>query len=282
MKFVLFYISFILLVAFLCLGYFTHSYIKENRNLKNKIVLEQEKNKIYILYEKNINCMAKTLMIAYGLSKWESHYYAVIFYDFSRHYNIPWEIYPSVTRVESNFKCNVGSPRGAKGIMQLLEGTGKGVSTDIGIDFVPNQTLWNTLINFVLGCEYLSKNINEKGLEGGVKSYLGGPDYLKSVKSNKNANQYIGEYKTTVWKEYKELSYIFRGIVEESEKDIYKEIHPSSDPMTLMNVELFVKDSTTKGVRNDSLPIRVREKPVRARPAETSRVIDTGDTAGHL
>jgi hypothetical protein len=277
---ILIHIVYIILIAgILVAGYgFSKFILSQNQDLKKKIVAEQEKNRTSLLYEKCLNNMAKTLMVAYGLSKWEAHYYSVIYYDFSKHDNIPWEIYPAVTRIESNFKCNVGSPKGAKGMMQLLEGTGKDVAENLGIEYVPNQTLWNTVINLALGCAYLSNNIQEKGLDGGVKSYLGGPDYLKSVKSNKNANQYIGEYKTTVWKEYKELSYIFRGIVEESDRDIYKEIHPVLGPIIPGDIDLFAKDTSTKGEKNDNIPVRVRKRPVRARPTEVSGTPDTSDS----
>lgn len=277
----IFYIIFIIIFA--GAGAVIHYWFyQQNKDLKNRIIIEQEKNKTFVLYEKCINHMTKTLMVAYSLSKWEAHYYSVIYYDFSKHDNIPWEIYPAVTRIESNFKCNVGSSKGAKGMMQLLEGTGKGVAESLGIEYVPNQTLWNTVLNLALGCEYLSENIQEKGLEGGVKCYLGGPDYLKSIKTNKNANQYIGEYKTTVWKEYKGLCYIFRGIVEESDKDIYKEIHPVLEPI-IPKLDLFAKDSLTKGDTNDSVPIRsgekirIRKRSVRTRPAEVSGTPDSSD-----
>ena len=246
---------------------------KEINTLENRVNVEKGKNRNYNLHDSCINSMTKTMMIAYNLSSWEAHYYAIIFDDFSKHFCIPWEIYPAIVRIESNFKGNTGSPKGAKGMMQLLEGTGKEQAEEYGIEYVPNQTLWNTEVNLILGCGYLSKNIKEKGLEGGVKCYLGGPDYLKAVRTNKIASQYIGEYKSTVWKEYRQLVCIFKGVVDNS---IYNEIHPYQDTISV-NPEIFIftKD-TTKGANNVK-----REKPIRARPAETGGTIDTGDTSGH-
>lgn len=185
MKAALLYLVCILLMALLGLGYFTHIFIEENKNLKNQIVLEQEKTKAHVLYDECINCMSRTLIVVYGLSKWEAHYYSIIFYDFSKHHNIPWEIYPAVIRIESNFISNIGSNKGAKGVMQMLEKTGKEVSDSLGIRYICNQTLWNTLTNLVLGCEYLSTNIQKKGMQVGVKSYLGGPMSSKRPKKIK-------------------------------------------------------------------------------------------------
>jgi hypothetical protein len=263
-----FIISILISIFFLsCEGFVIYRlYQAGNRDtikLKHQIVLEKQKNKDCEFYEQTINCMSKTLMVAYGLSRWESHYYAIIFNDFSKQFEIPWEIYPAIVRIESNFKCNTGSPKGAKGMMQLLEGTGKEVAEVYGIDYIANQTLWNTTINLVLGCGYLSKNIKEKGFEGGVKSYLGGPDYLKSVKSNAKASQYIGEYKSSVWKEYRQLGYIFRGIVNESNKDIYNEIHSFHDTITT-NTTLFDFTKDTSKIRDTTSKIQVVKKHVKS------------------
>jgi len=247
----------------------TYKYVQD---LQKQITIEKEKNKLYILHEECINDMARTLMIAYNLSKWEAHYYAIIFDDFSRQFDIPWEIYPAIVRIESNFRCNVGSPKGAKGMMQILESTGEQIAKEYEIDYIPNQTLWNTVINMVLGCGYLSQHIKEKGLEGGVKSYLGGPDYAKTEKTNPNANQYIGEYRSTVWKEYLKLSYFFRG-VKASDMSTYRESHPYQDSIPL-NWKLFV--STKEFIKGEN-----NVKSDGTGSAKASGVVNTNDTSGH-
>jgi hypothetical protein len=258
-------------IAVGAIGVETHKYVRE---LQKQIVVEKEKNKTCIEHDRRINDMTRTLMIAYSLSKWEAHYYAIIFDDFSEQFNIPWEIYPAIVRIESNFKCNVGSPKGAKGMMQILEGTGKSIAGKYEIDYVENQTLWNTVLNLVLGCGYLSQNIKEKGLEGGVKSYLGGANFAKTVITNPEAKQYIGEYRSTVWKEYLKLSYFYRG-VRASELSVYREAHPYQDSIPL-NWKLFIStEEFMKGEDNG------REKSVGVGSAETGRAIDSNDTSRH-
>jgi len=204
----------------------------------------QDMNRNYEIKDERLNCMKKALMVAYGLSKWEAHYYSILFDDFSINYSIPWEIYPAIIRIESNFKVTLVSTKGAKGMMQILESTGKDVAQKLDLEYIESQTLWNDLINMVLGCEYLSEGIKEKGLEGGVKRYLGGPDFLKSAKANQEAKTYIGAYKTTVWNEYKLLTYIFRGIANESGKYVYKDLHNGSCFDSLFsNTNLFMADT---------------------------------------
>jgi soluble lytic murein transglycosylase-like protein len=207
---------------------FVNYYYYFQIDIKNKTVADlNNKNKQINLKEKRLEGMTYTLISTYGISKWEAHYYSIIFDDFSQNYKIPWEIYPSIVRIESNFKSSLISPKGAKGMMQLLEGTGKESAEEIGLIYTDKETLWNSLDNLILGCYYLSKNIKSLGLEGGVKSYLGGPGYEKSVAASDKVSKYIGEYKTTVWKEYKLLLYSFRGITAEMGCK-YEEVHISS------------------------------------------------------
>jgi Transglycosylase SLT domain len=214
----------VILVLSLFLNY--HYYFE--MELKDKEITDlNKKHQQCDLQEKRLQCMTHTLISTYGISKWEAHYYSIIFDDFSRMYQIPWEIYPSILRIESNFKCSLISPKGAKGLMQLMELTAKGASDEIGINYIDKETLWNDFDNLILGCYYLSKNIKTLGLEGGVKSYLGGPGFEKSASSNKEVSKYLGEYKTTVWKEYKLLSYTFRGITAEMGCR-YEDVHISS------------------------------------------------------
>ena len=249
---------------------------KTQSDLKKQLEQEKEKLSNYQIQDKCLESMTKTLMISYNLSRWEAHYYSIIFNDFSKNFNIPWEIYPAITRIESNFISNIGSDKGAKGMMQILESTGESIANEYDIDYVVNQTLWNSVTNLVLGCGYLSKNIKEKGLEGGVKCYLGGPCYLKTIKVRKGTGQYIGEYKSSVWKEYRQLSCIFKGIVSESDKDLYDKIHPYKD--SIFNVDLFVfKKDTTRTCNKIKTGIKFSKQITRAHSSE-SIVKEESDT----
>ncbi|RKY79487.1 hypothetical protein DRQ07_06340 [candidate division KSB1 bacterium] len=208
---------FLLLTGGLSYFYFYEKYSKQNliKNLKNELEEQKNLNKIYILRDKRRKCISKTLKIAYNLSDWESHCYSIFFDDFSIYYKINWEIYAALIRVESNFNPTVKSGANCKGLMQIKESTGKEIAEKLGISFIENQSLWNDFINIILGAEYLSGFIQEKGFDGGVKSYLGGPDYLKSIKKRTETYTYVKEYKIRVSDEYNQLQYIFRGVADE-------------------------------------------------------------------
>lgn len=171
-------------------------------NNKNELI----NNKILI--------MEKTLAVCYKLSKWEARYYSIYFNDFSTHYGIPWEIYPAVIKIESAFKTSLISKKKCKGLMQLKEETGKEVAEKIGINYVPEQTLWNEFLNLPLGCTYLSTMIKDMGLSAGVRAYLAGPAY-QQIPINEENKEYIEKYSECVFSEYTRLTYTYRGALAE-------------------------------------------------------------------
>jgi soluble lytic murein transglycosylase-like protein len=230
----------VIIIALISIG-INVSYYKDEERLKVEIKRLKEDSRACALRGHRIDCMAKTLITVYGLSKWEAHYYSIIFDDFSKEFETPWEIYPAIIRIESNFKCTLVSQKSAKGIMQILETTAEPLAKTLEINYIKGETLWNDLSNIILGCYYLSSNIKNKGLDGGVQAYLGGPAYLVSAKGNTEVFKYLGEYKTTVGKEYKNLLYIYRGIVAESGYN-YAEMHSSKyQDSIVINTELFPK-----------------------------------------
>lgn len=173
--------------------------------------------------------MAEAMIISFGLSKYEAKYYAIVFDDYAQQYKYSWEVLPSIVRIESNFITTAKSKKFAKGLGQLLESTGKGLCRKLDIRYVESQTLWNDLINLILTCEYMTEGIKDKiykdstvecKLKHGIKRYLGGPDYLRNIKKNKHTNGYVKDYKSTVWKEYTKLRYIYKGVVADNEKKL--------------------------------------------------------------
>lgn len=167
---------------------------KEVKNLKGLKIREQE-----------IDRIARTLLVHYcHLSRYEAHYYAIVFYDFSKKYEIPWELYAAVVRIESNFNPSIRSNKGAKGITQVIESTGAEVAEKLDIEYEKGATLWNDILNLVIGFTYLSEGVKELGIEDGLKRYNGGPGFKKGHKV-------IGRYRTTVWQEYVRLKYLYRS-----------------------------------------------------------------------
>jgi Transglycosylase SLT domain len=186
--------------------------VKQQNTNRNITVLKTKIDSLSVYKEKELKLrnMEKALLICYDISSYEAHYYSIIYDDFATKYNIPWQIYPAIIRIESNFDPTLLSPKKAKGIAQVLDGTGKTIATKLGINYVPTETLWNDLLCQIIGFTYLSEAIKSKGLDNGVKCYIGGIGFDKGRKD-------IGEYRTTVLKEFEKLKYIYLGVVKEGE-----------------------------------------------------------------
>lgn len=174
----------------------------------------------YEAKDRELGYMQTTLMTTYGLSKYEANYYAIIYYDFSKKYDIPWEIYPAMVRVESNFDPSLISKSKAKGMTQVLEETAKQVCKEIEIPYRANKTLWNDLLNQIIGFTYLSEAIKEGdslSIPHGIQVYLGGPDYGRKI-NHIETRKYVGEYNTSVGHEFKLLHFIHKGVKAKSKE----------------------------------------------------------------
>jgi hypothetical protein len=182
---------------------------KENVSLKSRL-LRYEKEEL-----KLVN-MQRTVETIYNLTPYEARYYSIIFKDFSEKYNLPWEAFPALVRIESNFNSGVMSKERAKGMTQVLEETGKNQAGKLGIPFNDN-TLWNCVLNMVIGfdffCEGYAEKIKstpqEQALKHAMQRYCGGPGYANI---NPDAKIYVREYKSTLWDEYKRVSYVYKGV----------------------------------------------------------------------
>ena len=95
--------------------------------------------------------------------------------SFSEEYDIDPLLVLSVIKAESNFDKNAVSRRDAKGLMQIMDETGKWAAEEIGINyFLPNM-LFDAELNIKIGCWYLAKLESEfTDLDLVIAAYNGG------------------------------------------------------------------------------------------------------------
>lgn len=223
-KFILFMIVIIAQGAFI--GYFY--YERTQREIETANLFQKLKEAQPLIDRvSRIKHMEQTLIVHYKLSWYEAHYYSIIMDDFSQKYGIPWQVYAAVVRIESNFDPTLLSKKGARGMTQVIESTGRDVAGRLGIDFKSKKTLWNEIPNMVIGFTYLSEAIQEKGLEDGIRTYIGGPGFNKTSKL-------IGDYKTSVKWEFERLRYIHNGVIssdglDEAESMVLAEVSEPED-----------------------------------------------------
>jgi hypothetical protein len=200
------------LALVLCAGlvWYSNQIIKHKDQVTCEMLSYKEK-------EIRLENMQKTLLTLYNISPYEAKYYSYIFDDFSQKYNLPWEAYPALIRIESNFNSGVMSKDRAKGMTQVLESTGKTQAQKLGIPF-NEGTLWNCVLNMVIGFDFFSEGYAEKinetskdsALKHAMKRYCGGPGYATI---NPDARVYVKEYRMTLWEEYLRISYVYKGII---------------------------------------------------------------------
>jgi hypothetical protein len=88
----------------------------------------------------------------------------------SRYPNVPYDVARRLIGVESSGDASAVSPKGARGVMQLMPGTAR----DMG---VADPMDWRQ--NVEGGVKYLSQNINQFGLPAGIAAYQTGPGNVR-------------------------------------------------------------------------------------------------------
>lgn len=230
--------------------FYPRDLVEEFFKVNHELTQAKELNRAYFLRRERRKCIAQTMVLAYGISQWEAFHYAIVFDQYSIYYQIPWEVYAAIIRVETNFNPTLTSKAGCRGLMQIKESTGEPIAKKLDIRWKEKKTLFNEFCNIAIGSYYLSENIlKKKDINLGIKCYLGGPDYLKSIKDNAETFTYVKEYKTRVAKEYEQLSYMFRGKVDELSDVDYDEIFSSTQVDTtslIFDIFATLDSSVTK------------------------------------
>lgn len=82
----------------------------------------------------------------------------------------------AVVNVESKFNPQAVSPKGAKGLMQLMEDTARWGAEKIGLENYDPQQLYDPEINVRIGCWYLARLLHqyEGNLSVALAAYNGG------------------------------------------------------------------------------------------------------------
>lgn len=100
---------------------------------------------------------------------------------YSEEYNVDPLLVLSVIKGESGFKPNAESNKGAKGLMQIMDSTGKWISEEIGIENFTPDMLFDEETNIRLGCWYLSNLEGEFGsLDLILAAYNAGSGHVTS------------------------------------------------------------------------------------------------------
>lgn len=96
--------------------------------------------------------------------------------NYSEKYDIDPFLVAAIIRVESKFNKNALSPKGARGLMQIIAVTGRWAADEIGILEYKDELLYDPEVNIEIGCWYINK-LNaqfDNNLELVLAAYNGG------------------------------------------------------------------------------------------------------------
>ncbi len=132
---------------------------------------------------------------------------AEVIYDEAIRYNHDPKFILALIGIESSFKNSTVSPRGAKGLMQMMPFVAEAMAQKLDIEWRGDQTLFNPLINIRLGIYYLKMLMDDfQDLGLALTAYCYGPTYIKSfLTKGENIPLYCFQYYKKVLEFYRNL-----------------------------------------------------------------------------
>ncbi len=107
-------------------------------------------------------------------------------YEQSQQYDLDYRLALAVIRVESNFRHDVVSPKGARGLFQIKPSLARYIAKDAGVTFKGAECLHEPDKNIKLGIYHLSKLMADfKSLSTALHAYNVGTSRLKARSANK-------------------------------------------------------------------------------------------------
>lgn len=88
-------------------------------------------------------------------------YYKALVLKYARYYEVDPAIIHAMMKVESKCNSNAISYSGAKGLMQIMDRTGKWGAEQVGIEHYDNDMLFIPEVNIQIGCWYISKLLKQ-------------------------------------------------------------------------------------------------------------------------
>ncbi len=127
-------------------------------------------------------------------------------YEEARLYEMDYRLVLAVIRVESNFRNEAVSTRGARGLMQIKPALAKYIAKDAGVSWRDNNCLSEPEKNIRLGVHHLSRLMDDfQDMAVALHAYNTGPAKLKKKPvqengepKNKFAKRVLSEYRSNI------------------------------------------------------------------------------------
>ena len=127
---------------------------------------------------------------------------AKMIYEASEDYSVDYRLVLAIVKIESNFKYNAVSSKGARGLLQVKPSLAKFIARDIGMQWGGPKTLDEPDKNIKIGVHLFSGLVeNFDNITMALHAYHVGPTKLKTILSEKRkpdktfTNLVLTEYK---------------------------------------------------------------------------------------
>jgi len=107
-------------------------------------------------------------------------------YKESMRYNIDYRLVLALMKIESNFRCDAVSEKGARGLLQVKPSLARYIAEDVGIRWQGDETLDEPKKNIRIGVHVFSKLIEDfQNTNMALHAYHVGPTRLREILTEK-------------------------------------------------------------------------------------------------
>jgi soluble lytic murein transglycosylase len=111
-------------------------------------------------------------------------------YKESMRYNIDYRLVLALMKIESNFRCDAVSEKGARGLLQVKPSLARYIAEDVGIRWRGDETLDEPKKNIRIGVHVFSKLIEDfQNTNMALHAYHVGPTRLREILTEKKIPQ---------------------------------------------------------------------------------------------
>jgi soluble lytic murein transglycosylase len=128
-------------------------------------------------------------------------------YKESKRYNLDYRLVLALMKIESNFRDDAVSEKGARGLLQVKPSVAKYIAEDVGIRWRGDETLDGPKENIRIGIHFFSKLVDDfQSITMALHAYHVGPTRLREILTEKKIPQ--KRYLNLVLDEYDRNTYI--------------------------------------------------------------------------
>lgn len=148
-----------------------------------------KKFRVIFLFLLSLVLISSFFFVVYEGAQYPVYYKAEIIKN-SHNFEVDPEIVASLIRVESSYRKDVVSSKGAVGLMQLLPSTAGWVASKIGMENFSQEMLYDANTNIMLGTYYIKYLLNKFGsLSEAICAYNAGEGVVLNWLGNKDISQ---------------------------------------------------------------------------------------------